>query len=679
MKNLFPAFIFLMLFDTAFGNNMPVIYSFQDCDDCSQMEIYEVKAWGHRKLYPDSTLYYCNLAIKESIRTSDTLGLAKIYNYKGIAHHYKGDNVGSYDYYLMAYNYASTHADTIQTGHALNNLGRFFSSQGNYTKAFDYCNRALGIFKELNDLDGIAYSQKRISEMYLAQGYIEEALIATRDALQIRLDHFDVDRQAHAHIDLARIFVKLNRIDSAFLHYRLAKEKAVNANDIVSMTNTELGLSELEIQHLNHKEALVHVTNAVDLAKQYDNQDLKNRVSIHYGKVLYLNSKMPEAEQEFQNVLRQSSASNQLDLQKQAHFYLSKLYSELGDGLKAYDHRVKYGEMNSQLSQAEARRAIDSLLFIVELDRRNRENTLLKTSEETSKELLAEHKIRNILLTVVLFAMVLFAYILWQSGRKRKKLNGELTAKNNQINEQQTEISSQNNSLKEHNLLLKEAISEKDFLMNVVAHDLKAPVNNVLGITNLLKLTNPDSEQEELITMLVKISENNLDFIQDLLDVSAFEENERKLNLQEIDVSQLLKESIASSQQLADQKHIEIQFVSSDDTVTINSDKEYCARIFHNLLSNALKFSNQGERVELAVVKQDTQVTVSIKDYGPGFTEQDKKSLYRKFTKLSARPTQGENSNGLGLALVKTLVDKLGAEISLTSDQGKGSKIHLDL
>jgi signal transduction histidine kinase len=648
-----------------------------ECDTCSLVQDYEDTAWKHRKLYPDSTLYYCDLAIEESIRTSDTLGLAKLYNFKGIAYHYKGDNVGSYDYYLLAYNYAISHSDTLQMGHAMNNLGRFYSSQGNYTEAFDYCNRALDLFRDLNDLDGIAYSQKRISEMYLAQGYLQEALKITRESLQIRLDHFRDARQAHAHIDLARIFALLDISDSAFYHYQLAKEKGVAANDIVAMTNTELGLSELEIQLTNYRKGLTYAVNADELAKSYDNQDLKNRVSIQYGIALYLNSKINESEEEFMNVLQHSKASNQLELQKQAHLFLSKIYLKRNDGFKAYNHRVQYGEINDQLSQSEARRAIDSLLFIVELDRRKGDNVLLKATQEANEAVLAESKIRNILLSVVLVAVILFAYILWTNGRRTKQLNLDLTDKNSRINDQQKEISLQNNRLKERNLLLKEANTEKDFLMNVVAHDLKAPINNVLGISTLLKMSTPNKEQEELIDMLVTVSERNLALIRDLLDVSAFEENERKMNIQELDVLELLEDTISINQQVAELKNIEIKLLSESTGTKINSDKEYCSRIFNNLLSNAIKFSNPGDEVELSAIEKDSKVVVTIKDHGPGFTDDDKNNLYKKFTKLSARPTQGENSSGLGLALVKTLVNKLEAKIELESKEGEGSEFTL--
>lgn len=648
------------------------------CDDCTLAEQYEIRAWSHRKIYPDSTLLLCDLAIAELMQNGDTSGLAKVYNYKGIAYHYKGDTRKSYEYYFLAYENAKNYGDSLQYGHAMNNLGRYHFSQGVYTKAFDFCNKALAVFKALKDQDGIAYSLKRISEMYLSQGYITQALEVTKEALMIRLEYFSLGRQAHTHIDLARIYVQLDSVEKAFQHYAYAREKAKKAKDIVGLTNTELGLSELQIQQGNNEQGLEHAMNAISYSKDFDNQDLNNKVSIQYGAALFYNSKFEEAEEQFISLLQNSESNSQLSYQESAHLYLSNIYSKIGQGMKAYNHRVKYGDINEMLSASEARRAIDSLLFVVELDSRNRENELLKANEEANEALINIQKSQNILLLVILVVALVLSFMFWSTGRKRKLLNQQLTEKNDRIIEQQQRISEQNEKLMEHNELLKEANREKDFLMNVVAHDLKSPINRVQGITQLLKTTDTNKEQDEYLDILMHVSADNLNFIQDLLDVSAFEGSERKLRIQNIEVNSLLKEIADSFTNFADSKDITITLNTTNE-IHVKSDKEYCTRIISNLLSNAIKFSPKGSQVELASSNSNNKACISVKDSGPGFTNEDRELLYKKFTKLSAQPTHGESSNGLGLALVKILIDKLNGEIELKSEVGKGSEFIVTL
>jgi signal transduction histidine kinase len=110
-----------------------------------------------------------------------------------------------------------------------------------------------------------------------------------------------------------------------------------------------------------------------------------------------------------------------------------------------------------------------------------------------------------------------------------------------------------------------------------------------------------------------------------------------------------------------------------DDEAVCQTEPNQLRRVLENLLSNALKFSPSGKTVQISLTQSAGVHRIAIKDQGPGISPADQKNLYRKFHKLSARPTGGESSSGLGLAIVKTLVEQLGGEIALTSEVGVGS------
>jgi signal transduction histidine kinase len=93
-----------------------------------------------------------------------------------------------------------------------------------------------------------------------------------------------------------------------------------------------------------------------------------------------------------------------------------------------------------------------------------------------------------------------------------------------------------------------------------------------------------------------------------------------------------------------------------------------------NLLSNAIKFSEHQSKIAIQASIENERAIISIRDSGPGFSDEDKQFLFQRFKKLSARPTGGESSNGLGLAIVKTLVDRLHGEIELKSALGEGAE-----
>ena len=111
----------------------------------------------------------------------------------------------------------------------------------------------------------------------------------------------------------------------------------------------------------------------------------------------------------------------------------------------------------------------------------------------------------------------------------------------------------------------------------------------------------------------------------------------------------------------------------------LTSDKDSLLRILDNLISNAIKFSPAGKSITLKAVREDTLVRIFVIDQGPGFSEEDKKELFKKFKRLSAQPTGGESSTGLGLAIVKHLVRQLGGEIKLVSGPDSGATFEIIL
>ena len=674
--------LFLVLGDLVFAQNELLYDSIRsECSECSLSEFYERMAWGHRKIYPDSTLYYCDLAIQELKQKGDTNHLAILYNFKGVAYHYKGDNLSSYDFYYLAHKYAESHADTVQYGHSMNNLGRFFASQGDYSKAFDYCERALETFELLNDRDGIAYALKRLTEMYVNQGYPLLALKASKRALDIRLNYYEMVEQSYAHVDIARVYANLDSIDQAYYHFRLAIDKSREAGDVIGLTSAQIGISNLEIELNNYKTAVEIARQAKEAALESRNLDIQNRALVQYGIALYHDTQLDEALKQFNMVLANSALSNQLPIEKEAHFYLSNIYAFYGLGQQAYIHQKRFGEIDKQLSHAEARRAIDSLMFVVELERRDQENELLKANERANEALISAQRKQNIVLTIGVILLVVMAVVLFQVSRKRKLTNEQLIEKNKRIAEQQQkifaqneQITAQNAQLKGHNQQLADMNEEKDMLMNIVAHDLKSPVNRVLGISQLLNMTKLNDEQQSYVQMLQDVSNNNINFIRDLLDVTAFEGSERKLNLEEFDIKHLIVQRLDNYKDEVKSKNLALETVLPEEECLIATDKEYLSRIIDNLMSNAIKFSDRNKFVHITLKTDTESYQLSIKDEGPGFSEKDKESLYKKFAKLSAQPTAGENSSGLGLALVKNLVDKLDGEITLITKLGKGSE-----
>jgi len=128
----------------------------------------------------------------------------------------------------------------------------------------------------------------------------------------------------------------------------------------------------------------------------------------------------------------------------------------------------------------------------------------------------------------------------------------------------------------------------------------------------------------------------------------------------------------------ADAKSITLNFNNNNDYEIIG-DKNSLNSVFSNLVSNAVKYSPQNKNIFITTTFKDGYVQTEVKDEGPGFTMKDKEKLFQKFAKLSARPTGGEDSIGLGLSLVKKLVNINNGSVWVESEQGKGASFFVKL
>lgn len=385
-------------------------------------------------------------------------------------------------------------------------------------------------------------------------------------------------------------------------------------------------------------------------------------------------NRLPSAIHYLTKVIEEATKTGNLLQQRDAHFYLSKIYTKQGNKAKSIEHTNRYLILNESIRNVDLTREIERLQFQLEIEKKEKENEVLLAKQTASEALINQQKLQNTLLVIVIVFISVLASVHWWNSKKRKEVNVRLEQQNLEIKTQREEIVRQNEKLSRRNHQLSELNHEKDTLMSIVAHDLKAPLNRIKGLTDIMALeqNGSSSDQKMYLKLIQDSTRAGLDLIKDLLDVNMLEENVQP-KLSTFDISTFLLEKMESFRQAAETKNIHLQ-ITEVESEKIYSDADYLGRIIDNLISNAIKFSKNNTTISLAGGKSARGFWISVKDEGPGFSEKDREQLFQKFKKLSAQPTAGETSNGLGLAIVKTLVDRLGGEISLRSEPRKGSE-----
>ncbi len=636
-------------------------------------------AWEYRKSNPDSTLYYCREIIEILRVDTDNSCLAKCYNFMGLAYHYKGDDVQAFAFYNRAIDASMEAGDSLQYAHSLNNMGRMFLYQGNFVKSYDHAQRALQTFKDINDMDGASYAYRTLGEIYQTQSKYRLALEKSLESLKLRRDSRNLSGEISSLNEIATIFKAMGEPDSALSYLEQAEDKALALGDDINLARIYLGMSELHRRENDYRLALEKAQNAQSIARESANINLTYDIDLEMAEIYLMLRDLNRSEAYAREVITGSELSQDQNLDQQAYRILAVIYERQGRFEEALFAYQKYSEIRANMDNSEAARTIERLEARIDIENKEKENELLMAEKRADQAIIDRQRLQNILLTVAVLTALVFLVMLYKVNGRRRKTNAKLREKNLHIAQQREEIkiqndkiANQNDKLRKRNEILAALNNEKDTLMNILAHDLKAPFNRVHGIGHLLEMSDLTDEQKTYVKMLFGASENGLNLIRDLLEVSEHQE-EKSLNISDVNLRETLDQKIDTFR--SDARSKDIRLISKvEDEVNLSTDAPYLSRILDNLISNAIKFSDPGSEVSLDAGVRDDAVYISVADQGPGFTEEDRKMLYRKFSKLSARPTAGESSNGLGLAIVKMLVESLGGEIELKSEPGKGSE-----
>lgn len=220
---------------------------------------------------------------------------------------------------------------------------------------------------------------------------------------------------------------------------------------------------------------------------------------------------------------------------------------------------------------------------------------------------------------------------------------------------------------------------EKNNLMHITAHDLKNPLQGISGLIEMLQFHRhaiDDEEYESICQSINSSTMHALEIINDLLDAHAIEHGKFQFKSEKINLKEILDELYEHFINSANAKYLNLQF-NLDNDVFVLADLSKFKRVLENIISNAIKFSPENKNISVNISNNHDYSIISVKDEGPGFTEEDKSKLFKKFTKLSARPTAGESSSGLGLSIVKSLLEVMNGRIELESESGKGAEFKI--
>ncbi|MDE3033760.1 MAG: HAMP domain-containing histidine kinase [Acidobacteriota bacterium] len=239
------------------------------------------------------------------------------------------------------------------------------------------------------------------------------------------------------------------------------------------------------------------------------------------------------------------------------------------------------------------------------------------------------------------------------------------------------EIEQQSADLHRYNERLLALNDEKTRMLALVAHDLRNPLTSIhLRAEQILQ--NSEDATEDWARGILAGTLQMEALIARILEVAALDGGRVRMESAPIDVQAIAQRTVDDFQAKAALKGFRIEIEAADPLPALRGDPFFFKEILDNLVSNAVKFTPPGDPGRKVLLKL-APGQVEVEDHGPGFQPEDLSRVFDAFVRLSARPTGGEPSTGLGLSLVKTLLDRMGGSVELSSLPGHGAKFRLRL
>ena len=637
MKRIFQLAAFFLLFhplsNTVLGQE--VIDSLESALMSTEENLVKLTIYGelireYAKQNPVKAVQYSEDALELAQELPDTVLIPELHNAVGIAHFYKGNLLISIEYFLKARVGYELQGRDDRVANTLNNIGATYEEIQNYEKSKEYYFESLKVHERLNNLEIQTAIYNNIGSTFEALDQLDSAEYYYNKSLELAKDNNPDDNMANALGNLGDIHYKREEYTKALEFQKSALQYDLKNNNSIGLVETyrSIGLIYLGLNNFNR--AFESFTMALKLCKEHD---LKSREA-----ELYEN--------------------------------FSDYYEQLGDFQNAYIFYLKHTQLKDSIFTLEMRKQIEDLQMSYQANKREQEITLLneRNSLKDIQLQLQTTKTRLLLVFTIFTVFVLGLLIL--NVRVKGKANALLQKQNEKIQQQ-------NQELEVRSIKLEELSNEKDNFINVVAHDLKSPLNNITGLANLIRINGKLSdEQLHYLNLLDQVSIESKNLVSNLLDLNKLELGLFEQHIEDFEVKDTIDKIIHNYEKNASEKNIVLK-KSCPGNISLRNNREFIERILDNLVSNAIKFSPNNKVVIISCDYNYQFLVLSVKDEGPGISKKEQQDLFKKFIKLSPRPTGGESSTGLGLAIVKLLVDKLEGEIEVLSKEKKGTEIRV--
>lgn len=576
-------------------------------------------------------------------------------------------------------------------------MGKSYNQKGNFAKALSCLNKSLLILEKQQDSSRLIPIYNQIAYSLNHAQRFEEGFIYTAKAQFLLKKHENATEKI-------RLLVNLGCYNQSQQHYTKAKSfytDALNLNKSINDTLIQIHILH-HLGNLNlHQDQLIAAgrcfRNALALTKERK-EDVSYQISnltIDIGNYYSTVNNMDSALYYYTKTLEISESNNHTDITSRSYKALSNLYLNNKDTIKAFKYLQIHSNIENKLFHSTISQQISELY--VQFNSKTKDQQIKLQHAEIKSERLTKILLITFLLFISIITVIVFInyYRLRLLNNTLKKQNQKIIKQNKSIKENAIRLEQANTELIESRARLSKqkvklqiankkyikANTSKDKFFDIIAHDLKSPFQSIMGFSSLLRETYDeieDDKKRKYIKLIDSSTKHVNSLIDNLLNWSRSQNERINLVRTKFELDKLINQKINLFELTSVKKKINIVSTISKGT-TVYGDMNMISLALRNIISNAIKFSYAGGKVEILSTTDKRKTTIYIRDYGIGMPPETINNLFNIDNSKRCIGTCGENGTGLGLIISKEYIEKNDGSIKVISTVGEGSTFCITL
>ncbi|RMH69857.1 MAG: hypothetical protein D6675_11340 [Gemmatimonadetes bacterium] len=550
---------------------------------------------------------------------------------------------------------------------ALNELCFFYATRST-DKALQYGSDALLLAQEENDPVGEAEALSKNGIIYFYLGDFDQSLRYFLDSLK-RYESLEHKLGiAKTLLSIGNVYSRLSNNELALEYYQQSLVISEALNDPVGIASCYQNIGLIHDNQEEYNLALEYYTKALQLSEKLNDTEKVAKLLNNIGLVYEHLSDDQKALEYYQKSLEIcESVADKAGLAYSLGT-IGTIYKRAGQSGKA----IEYLERGLKLAQELKAKEL-SLNFYAELTELYAQQEDYKTALMYQQQYL---EARDAVYNATQSRQI--AEMQAKYDAEKKKREAEIyRLKNVELQKEVDQRKEAEKKLRQINEELTQLHREKDEFLGMASHDLKNPLTSILGFVQLINMLGEkslDSRTKGFLNSIEECANQMFRIVTNLVDLNRIESGKIHFPLRTFDLRFALVQVINRYQSQTDDKQITMNFELPHHKCLILANEDAVDQILDNLISNAIKYSPPESSIYVRLTDTGEHIHCEIKDEGQGLTPEDKKKIFTKFARLSAKPTGGENSTGLGLSIVKRLVDLMHGNVWVESDgKNKGS------